>query len=174
VILDCAHYRDGARQNDEALTIDEAAERCKEDGFIWLGLHDPEPDELDDVATRFHLPPLAVEDTMNAHQRPKLEDYEHGYFLVLHTARYLDDREEVEFGEVHVFTGAGFVIVVRQRGERAALRTRAPRGPARPAARGPGLGGLGDHGQDRRRLRAGHGRSGERRRGGRGRRLRRA
>ena len=113
MILDCAHYRDGARQNDAALTIDEAAERCKEDGFIWLGLHDPEPDELDDVATRFHLPPLAVEDTMNAHQRPKLEDYEHGYFLVLHTARYLDDREEVEFGEVHVFTGAGFVIVVR-------------------------------------------------------------
>ena len=113
MILDCAHYRDGARQNDEALTIDEAAERCKEDGFIWLGLHDPGEDELNEVAERFHLPPLAVEDAMNAHQRPKLEDYEHGYFLVLHTARYLDDREEVEFGEVHVFTGAGFVIVVR-------------------------------------------------------------
>ena len=113
MILDCAHYKDGARQNDEALAIDEAAERCKEDGFIWLGLHDPEPGELAEVAARFDLPPLAVEDTMNAHQRPKLEDYEHGYFLVLHTARYVDEREEVEFGEVHVFTGAGFVIVVR-------------------------------------------------------------
>jgi len=113
VILDCAHYRDGARQNDAALTIDEAADRCREDGFVWLGLHDPGEDELNEVAERFHLPPLAVEDAMNAHQRPKLEDYEHGYFLVLHTARYIDDREEVEFGEVHVFTGAGFVIVVR-------------------------------------------------------------
>jgi magnesium transporter len=50
---------------------------------------------------------------MQAHQRPKLEDYDDGYFLVLHTARYLDDVEEVEFGEVHVFTGPGFVIVVR-------------------------------------------------------------
>ncbi|MDQ3723194.1 MAG: magnesium/cobalt transporter CorA [Actinomycetota bacterium] len=113
MILDCAHYQDGARQNEEPLTIDEAAERCRDDGFVWLGLHDPEPSELNAVAERFDLPPLAVEDTMNAHQRPKLEDYEDGYFLVLHTARYLDDVEEVEFGEVHVFTGAGFVIVVR-------------------------------------------------------------
>jgi magnesium transporter len=113
VILDCAHYKDGARQNDEPLAIGEAAERCRQDGFIWLGLHDPEPAELEEVAARFDLPPLAVEDAMSAHQRPKIEDYEHGYFLVLHTARYLDDREEVEFGEVHVFTGDGFVIVVR-------------------------------------------------------------
>ena len=113
MILDCAHYRDGARQNDAALAIDEAADRCREDGFVWLGLHDPGEDELNEVAERFRLPPLAVEDAMNAHQRPKLEDYEDGYFLVLHTARYIDDAEEVEFGEVHVFTGDGFVIVIR-------------------------------------------------------------
>jgi len=113
VILDCAHYKDGARQNDEPLAIEEAAERCRDDGFIWLGMHDPEPAELTEVAERFSLPPLAVEDAMKAHQRPKLEDYEDGYFLVLHTARYLDEREEVEFGEVHVFTGDGFVIVIR-------------------------------------------------------------
>ena len=113
MILDCAHYRDGARQNKVPLAIDEAAERAREDGFIWLGLHDPEEAELTEVAARFDLPPLAVEDALKAHQRPKLEDYEDGYFLVLHTARYLDDVEEVEFGQVHVFAGEGFVIVVR-------------------------------------------------------------
>jgi magnesium transporter len=113
VIVDCAHYKDGARQNTDPLGIDEAAERCKDDGFVWLGLHDPAPEELRKVADRFQLPELAVEDAMQAHQRPKIEDYENGYFLVLHTARYLDDVEEVEFGEVHVFTGPGFVIVVR-------------------------------------------------------------
>ncbi|MEA2193887.1 MAG: magnesium transporter [Solirubrobacteraceae bacterium] len=113
MIVDCAHYKDGARQNGEPLAIEEAAERTREDGFVWLGLHDPDPGEMAEVAERFHLPPLAVEDTMNAHQRPKLEDYGDGYFLVLHTARYLDDVEEVEFGEVHVFTGRDFVIVVR-------------------------------------------------------------
>jgi magnesium transporter len=114
VIVDCAHYRDGSRQNDDPLPVDEAARRCHdEDGFVWIGLHDPDDDELLEVATRFDLPALAVEDAMQAHQRPKLEDYPNGYFLVLHTARYLDDVEEVEFGEVHVFAGPSYVIVVR-------------------------------------------------------------
>jgi magnesium transporter len=113
VIVDCAHYKDGARQNTEPLGIDEAAECCKDEGFVWLGLRDPEPEELRKVADRFDLPELAVEDATQAHQRPKIEDYDNGYFLVLHTARYLDEVEEVEFGEVHVFTGPGFVIVLR-------------------------------------------------------------
>jgi magnesium transporter len=114
VILDCAHYKDGARQNDEPLGIREAAERRRDDGFVWLGLHDPSDAEMIEVAERFDLPPLAVEDAMqDTHQRPKIEDYGDGYFLVLHTARYIDEAEEVEFGEVHVFTGPGYVIVVR-------------------------------------------------------------
>ncbi len=113
MLVDCAHYKEGCRQNDEPLQIAEAAERAGDDGFVWLGLHDPEADELREVAERFDLPPLAVEDAMQRHQRPKVEDYAQGYFLVLHTARYLDSTEEVEFGEVHVFTGPGYAIVVR-------------------------------------------------------------
>ena len=113
MIVDCAHYKDGSRQNDGPLPVDEAARRRDDDGFVWIGMHDPDPEELRDVAERFDLPALAVEDTMNAHQRPKLEDYDNGYFLVLHTARYLDDVEEVEFGEVHVFSGPSFVIAIR-------------------------------------------------------------
>jgi magnesium transporter len=114
MLVDCAHYKDGCRQNDAPLAIDEAAARRAEgDGFVWLGLHDPEPEELIDVATRFDLPPLAVEDAMQQHQRPKIEDYDNGYFLVLHTARYIDVSEQVEFGEVHVFTGPSYVVVVR-------------------------------------------------------------
>ena len=114
MLVDCAHYKDGCRQNDDPLEIEEAAERIgDENGFVWLGMHDPSHDELLEVATRFDLPPVAVEDAMEAHQRPKIEDYADGYFLVLHTARYIDKTEEVEFGEVHVFTGPGYVVVVR-------------------------------------------------------------
>jgi magnesium transporter len=113
VIVDCAHYRDGSRQHEGPLPLEEAAQRRSREGFVWLGLHDPEPAELNEVAERFDLPELAVEDATKAHQRPKVEDYGHGYFMVLHTARYLDDLEEVEFGEVHVFTGPGYVIVLR-------------------------------------------------------------
>lgn len=114
MLVDCAHYKDGRRQNDDPLAVDEAAARSSDDdGFVWLGLHDPTTEELLDVAQRFDLPPLAVEDAMHAHQRPKIEDYDHGYFLVLHTARYIDASEQVEFGEVHVFTGPSYVVVVR-------------------------------------------------------------
>ncbi|MBA3746341.1 MAG: magnesium and cobalt transport protein CorA [Solirubrobacterales bacterium] len=114
MLVDCAHYKDGARQDDEPLAIEEAAaRRSDDDGFVWLGLHDPTPEELLEAGRQFDLPALAVEDAMQQHQRPKIEDYDHGYFLVLHTARYIDAREEVEFGEVHVFTGPGYVIVVR-------------------------------------------------------------
>ncbi len=113
MIVDCAHYRDGTRQHEGPLALDEAAKRRGEDGFVWLGLHDPAEGELLEVAERFGLPKLAVEDATHAHQRPKLEDYGDGNFLVLHTARYLDDAEEVEFGEVHVFTGDDYVVVVR-------------------------------------------------------------
>jgi magnesium transporter len=114
MLIDCAHYKDGCRQNDDPLAIEEAAHRSvNEDGFVWLGLHDPAPEDLEEVGRRFDLPPLAVEDAMQAHQRPKIEDYDSGYFLVLHTARYIDETEEVEFGEVHVFTGPGYVVVVR-------------------------------------------------------------
>jgi magnesium transporter len=114
VIVDCAYYKNGSRQHDGPLPIDKAA-RYREDkeGFVWLGMRDPDHDELRKVADDFELPELAVEDAMQAHQRPKLEDYENGYFLVLHTARYLDDVEEVEFGEVHVFSGDNFVITIR-------------------------------------------------------------
>jgi magnesium transporter len=114
VLVHCAHYKDGSRETEGRLPLDEAAARRDGGGFVWIGLDDPSSDELLEVAERFELPPLAVEDAMTMHQRPKIEDYENGYFLVLHTARYIDEQEVVEFGEVHVFTGPGYVIVVRQ------------------------------------------------------------
>jgi magnesium transporter len=114
MLVDCAHYKDGNRQDELPLAIHEAADRCTADeGFVWVGLHDPDDEEMVEVAERFDLPPLAVEDAMQAHQRPKIEDYDKGYFLVLHSARYLDETEEVEFGEIHVFTGPGYAVVLR-------------------------------------------------------------
>jgi magnesium transporter len=114
-IVDCAHYRDGVRQHKGPLSIGEAA-KCvtREEGeFVWLGLHEPSEEEMDSVASLFGLPELAVEDAEKAHQRPKLEDYEDSYFVVLRTARYDDAKEAVEFGEIHLFIGGSYVIAVR-------------------------------------------------------------
>ena len=65
------------------------------------------------VAAAFGLHELAVEDAEHAHQRPKLEDYEDSFFVVLRPARYDDAAEEVEFGEIHLFIGGAYLIAVR-------------------------------------------------------------
>jgi len=117
VIVDCALYRDGRRQNAAPMAVDRAAEVCAEtDGFVWLGLFEPDEAELADVQERFGLHELAIEDAQNFHLRPKIERYDDGdvLFTVLRTARYDEEREEVEMGEVSVFLSPRFVITVRQ------------------------------------------------------------
>jgi magnesium transporter len=118
MIVDCAHYRDGARQHEGQMELAQAAAICTSDGggFVWLGLFEPEPAELALVQQQFGLHDLAVEDAQSFHLRPKLEQYDDGaiYFVVLRTARYVDEREEVEFGEVSVFMSERFLITVRQ------------------------------------------------------------
>ncbi len=84
-----------------------------DDRMVWLGLYRPEPAELGEIAERYELPELAVEDAIQAHQRPKFERYGDTLFVVLKAARYLDATEEVEFGELHLFLGRQFAITVR-------------------------------------------------------------
>jgi magnesium transporter len=115
MIIDCAHYQDGRRQDEGAVSLEEAAARCGQDGFVWLGLFEPGPEELAQVRDAFGLHELAVEDAQNFHMRPKIESYDGDVRLViLRTARYDDADEEVEFGEISVFLAPTFVITVRQ------------------------------------------------------------
>ena len=82
-------------------------------GMGWIGLYRPTPAEMDSVAEEFSLHPLVVEDSIKAHQRPKIERYGDVLFTVLRPARYLDDSERVEFGELHILTGSNFVVSSR-------------------------------------------------------------
>jgi magnesium transporter len=116
MIVDSAHYKDGARQHDEALAPEQAAELRQAAGpgeFVWIGIHEPEPGDMERLQSLFGLHELAVEDAQMAHQRPKIEDYDQDVFIVLRTAHYHEDREEVHFGEIHLFAGPGYVITVR-------------------------------------------------------------
>jgi len=138
VIVDCAHYRGGRRQHEGRLEPARAAARASDEGgFVWLGLHEPSPEELAEVGRRFHLHELALEDAAHAHQRPKLEDYADSYFVVLRPARYDDAREEVEFGEIQVFLSESYVIAVRH-GQASGLEVARRRLEARPELLGAG------------------------------------
>jgi len=113
-LIDSAVYRGGRRQCSPTNLVETfEALRDQPDGMAWIGLYRPDAKELTELAAEFDLHELAVEDAIHAHQRPKLERYDHTLFVVLRAARYLDDVEEVEFGELHIFIGRDFVITVR-------------------------------------------------------------
>ena len=113
-LLDNAVYVGGRRTADPQ-SLDETYELLRErKGLAWIGLYRPDEAEVRSVAAEFGLHDLPVEDAISAHQRPKMQRYGETLFVVLLPARYLDDVEEVEFGELHIFVGPNFVITIRQ------------------------------------------------------------
>ena len=124
-VVDCAVYRDGRRLAAqcgprEALALARAqGPLSQHSAFVWIGLYEPAETEFSGIAQEFGLHPLAVEDAIHAHQRPKLESYDDSLFTVLKTVRYVEHAdltatsEVVDTGEIMVFTGPDFVITVR-------------------------------------------------------------
>ena len=112
-IIDNAVYVDGKRRPDPTSLAETYDLVRAEHGFGWIGLYRPDPAELHAVADEFSLHPLAVEDAQEGHQRPKVERYGGDRFVVLRPARYIDTEERVDFGEVDLFLGPDFVVVVR-------------------------------------------------------------
>ncbi|MET9960392.1 magnesium/cobalt transporter CorA [Streptomyces sp. NPDC006326] len=122
-VVNCVVYQDGVRQ-DGCAEAGEALRRVRKTGcgFVWIGLHEPSQEELAGLAELFGLHPLAVEDAVNAHQRPKVERYDDILFSVFKTVRYVEHEEltatseVVETGELMAFTGEDFVITIRHGG----------------------------------------------------------
>ncbi|MEU1475008.1 magnesium and cobalt transport protein CorA [Streptomyces sp. NPDC001668] len=119
-VVNCVTYREGARIPVDGDLVD-TVERMRKsrDGFVWLGLHEPSDHEFEGIADLFDLHPLAVEDAVEAHQRPKVERYGETLFAVFKTVCYVEHEEltatseVVNTGEIMVFVGADFVITVR-------------------------------------------------------------
>lgn len=122
-VVNCVVYHEGVRQEGCA-EVEEALRRVRKtgEGFVWIGLHEPSQEEIAGLAALFGLHPLAVEDAVNAHQRPKVERYDDTLFSVFKTVRYVEHEEltatseVVETGELMAFTGEDFVITIRHGG----------------------------------------------------------
>ena len=131
-LVKSAVYRHGAKVDSPA-TLAGTYQWLREqpDAMVWIGLYRPAEGQLLAIAEEFGLHELAVEDAIVAHQRPKLERYGDTLFVVLRAARYLDELEEVDFGELHVFVGPNFVVTVRhgQAPDLAATRDRMEHDP---------------------------------------------
>ncbi|MFI0903798.1 magnesium and cobalt transport protein CorA [Streptomyces sioyaensis] len=122
-IVDCGVYREGRRVSEHVSPAEAMASVRSEGGFAWIGLHEPTEAEFAGIAQEFGLHPLAVEDAVHAHQRPKLERYDETLFTVFKTVHYVEHAEltatseVVETGEVMCFTGRDFIVTVRHGGQ---------------------------------------------------------
>ena len=112
MIVDAAWYVDG-RRTLETDSIEKLAAERGGAGFGWLGLRMPSEQELDLVRDAFDLPELAIADARHKHDRPKVERHGDCLLTVVPTARYVDDREEVAFGELFLFAGRDYLLSVR-------------------------------------------------------------
>ena len=111
-VVACVGYAEGRRVGNVA--IPDISEVLKHLGvFVWVGLHDPSPELLQQIQKEFGLHDLAVEDAQVAHQRPKLEQYGDSVFVVLRPAILTSDQERIELGETHLFLGPRYIVSIR-------------------------------------------------------------
>jgi len=105
VLIDQARYRSGSRIEFDEVPVD--------GDFVWIGLSEARPAELERLAEDYFLDPLAVEDTLSGKQRPKLDEYSEQTFLLLKTVAYDPRSERVVLGDVSLYVSPTYVIAVR-------------------------------------------------------------
>ena len=115
-------YKNGVRVREVSLDKHDAL-HTKLGEFVWIGLYEPTADELARLQARFRLHPLAIEDALKAHQRPKVESYDRELFVVARTAQLVD--AQICYGETAIFVGRGHLITVRHGSARAHTELRA-------------------------------------------------
>src|SRR5258708_13851947 len=122
MLVSCVAYQDGRKLG--GMPKEASREYVKRpDAFVWVALKDPEPAELDEMATEFGLHQLAVEDARHGHQRPKIEEYGNSLFAVLHVIELRGG--DVHVGEIDIFVGPNYILSVRQRTEHGSAEVRA-------------------------------------------------
>ena len=113
MIVDYALYQNGIRYEEPSNLGELISKARTEGGFVWLGLAEPTEDEFAKIAADFQLHPLAVEDAIAAHQRPKFEEFPNLNLFVLKTAFYEEQGSLISTGEILAFVGDYFIVVVR-------------------------------------------------------------
>src|SRR5215216_4092957 len=110
-----AIYVDGRRAAQQPSSLQETYEALRQldDGVAWIDLYEPTKEEFESVVQELALPPRMIEGAIKPQQRPKLVRYGDSLFVVLKTARYLDEPEKVQFSEAHVLVGKDFIVTVR-------------------------------------------------------------
>jgi len=113
MIVDYALYQNGHRYSEPSNLGEMISKARTEGGFVWLGLAEPTETEFEKISEDFQIHPLAVEDAVAAHQRPKFEEFPNVQAMVLKTAFYEEKGSLISTGEIHCIIGDFFIVVVR-------------------------------------------------------------
>jgi magnesium transporter len=123
-LVNCAAYSDGRRV--ATIPVEDISDHLGDpNGFVWIGLYEPDENMLKQIQEEFQLHDLAVEDAHRAHQRPKLETYGDTIFIVVRTAQINAQSHKIEFGETHFFVGKNFILSIRHGSSRPYSEVRA-------------------------------------------------
>ena len=107
-------YRDG-RLVKENFPVDDLSDYLADPGtVVWVDLCAPHPDDLQRVAAELGLHELAVEDAVEAHQRPKLDRYADHQFLTMYGVRLDETTGRLQLSELAAFITPTVLMTVRQ------------------------------------------------------------
>ncbi|HUP97693.1 MAG TPA: magnesium/cobalt transporter CorA [Usitatibacter sp.] len=110
MLINCVAYEQGKRVAE--MRVEEIGEYLQRPGcFVWVALKNPTPDELAQLQAQFDLHQLAIEDTLGAAQRPKVEEYGDAVFAVLKVPQI--NGKSFDLGELDLFVGPNYVLSVR-------------------------------------------------------------
>ena len=100
-----------------AVDAEEIAALRKRDEFFWIDLVKPSDEEIEKLGATLDLHPVALEDTLEFGQRPKIDPYPDHLLLVYYTARTTGDPSwPAEPLEIHIYISGGFIATVRHDG----------------------------------------------------------
>ena len=113
MLINCASYKNGQKISD--IDIESISDHVADpDSFVWVALLDPTINEIAKMIEEFDLHPLAVEDALIGHQRPKIEEYGDGLFAVIQVLKY---EEDITVGELDIFAASHYVLSIRNRSD---------------------------------------------------------
>jgi magnesium transporter len=109
-------FADSYLEEKELRSVEECFPYRDTPRVSWInidGLHDTE--SLEKVGAHFGLHPLVLEDVVNTHQRPKVEDHQDYLYIVLKMLEYAGDHAEVTTDQISVILGRNFVLSFQER-----------------------------------------------------------
>ena len=104
---------------DNCLAADISELRAEEQNIVWADVSDPTSEDFVELAEEFGFHHLSIEDCRNEHQRPKVEEYQGYYFIVLYEAQLAGPSDRLELRELNIFLGKNYLVTVHSRPIRA-------------------------------------------------------